>query len=83
MINLSIPSVYIKGYEKARAVNPQLAEKYIEQTTIGDPPADAIIDALALYDPGDRNRLIKAAMQQERGGGGGMRLGFSGIFSTA
>ena len=70
MINLSIPSVYIKGYEKARAVNPQLAEKYIEQTTIGDPPADAIIDALALYDPGDRNRLIKAAMQQERGGGG-------------
>ena len=65
MAELSIPSAYQEGFVIARAVNPELAEKYIEQTTIDDPLADAVIDALAAFDPGDANRFIKAAMQQD------------------
>lgn len=64
-----IPEVYCKGYEKARAVNPELAEKYIEQTTIDDPQADSVIDVLAAYSPGEVNRHIKSAMQQDGKGG--------------
>ena len=65
MADLSIPSAYQEGFLKARAENPELAIKYIEQTTIDDPLADAVIDALAAFDPGDANRLIKAAMEQD------------------
>lgn len=68
MAEFSIPSVYREGYEKARAANPELTEKYIEYTTVDDPLADAVIDALAAYDPGDANRIIKAAMQQDEKG---------------
>ena len=68
MTEFSIPSAYREGYEKARTVNPEFAEKYIEYTTVGDPFADDVIDALATYEPGDVNRVIKAAMQQDEKG---------------
>ncbi len=68
MTGFSIPSAYRDGYEKARTVNPEFAEQYIEYTTVDDPFADAVIDALATYDQGDVNRIIKAAMEQDEKG---------------
>ncbi len=65
MAELSIPTAYREGYERVRAVHPDLAAKYIEQTTIDDPFADAVIDALAAFAPEDANRFIKACMQQD------------------
>ena len=67
--NIVIPSAYRDGYEKARAVDPDLAEQYIRQTTASDGPADAVMDALAGFDTGEVNRLVQTCM---RGGGGGV-----------
>ena len=61
----NIPAIYLEGYERALKVNPELAELYIEQSIVDDPAADAVIEALAASDPGDANRLIKAAMQED------------------
>ena len=44
---MNVPSDYLPGYEKARAVDPDVASCYIEHTTIGDPEADELTEALA------------------------------------
>ena len=44
---LVVPSTYRAGYEKARAVNPDLARRYIEHTVMGDQAADAAVASLA------------------------------------
>jgi len=64
---IEYPSVYRRGYERARVNDPDLAEQYIRQTTVSDEPADAVMDALAPFDAGEVNRLVRAAME---GGGG-------------
>ena len=57
-----IPSDYIAGYERARAVNAELADKYVAHTLIGDPEADALIEELAPLGQLQSSRLINAAM---------------------
>lgn len=57
------PSAYIEGYKKARALDPDLASAYVEHTLIGDPPADAVMEALAEFDQEARHRLVNAAME--------------------
>ena len=37
---MDIPSDYEVGYPRARAVDPALADIYLEHTTIADPLAD-------------------------------------------
>ncbi len=61
---MSIPSDYTSGYEKARALNPELASRYIAHTVIGDPEADAVIEQLSTVDQRTARRLIQAAMDQ-------------------
>ena len=58
----SIPSDYIEGYKKARAVNAEIADKYVAHTMIGDPEADALIEELAPLGQAQSSRLINAAM---------------------
>ena len=65
MPELQIPSAYREGYEKARALNPELAEKYIERTTIGDPAADAVMDELAPLAAKDADRFIQAGIHED------------------
>ena len=65
MENLYIPAAYRKTYEKPHAENPHLAARYMEHTIVDDPVADAVMDALAGFDPRDVNRFIKAGMQQD------------------
>lgn len=42
-----IPACYVDGYEAARAIDPELAERYIRHTTQGDPPADRAVEQLS------------------------------------
>ena len=42
-----IPACYVHGYEAARARDPEMAERYIRYTTLGDPLADQAVEQLA------------------------------------
>ena len=37
---MRIPTDYTQGYEKARAISPDVADKYVKHTLIGDPLAE-------------------------------------------
>ncbi len=63
---MSIPTDYVAGFERARAVNPELAEKYVAHTTIGDPDADAMMDELAAFDAEEGFRFLQAGMDEEQ-----------------
>ena len=63
MNTIRVPSAYIEGYTKARALNPDLADAYVKHTLTGDPLADAAMEALAEFDQETRHRLIDAAME--------------------
>ena len=60
-----VPSDYRQGYERARAVSPDIADNYIAHTLIGDPLGEAMTADLAELSPTDSRRFIEAAMQQE------------------
>ena len=45
--SLGIPACYVDGYNAARALDPDLAERYIRYTTQGDPLADRAVEQLA------------------------------------
>ena len=62
---MRIPDIYRDGYDKARSLNPSLADTYMEHTMIGDPEADAVIEELAQFDQQEVHRLIHACMQQD------------------
>lgn len=65
MPRVELPSVYEAGYERARRLNPDSATKYIEHTIVGDPVADAVIEALAPFDVDQVHRFIHAGMEQD------------------
>ena len=65
---MNIPSDYKPGYEKARALDPDLAEAYVEHTLIGDPLADAAMESLAEFGQAESHRLINAGMEEDKGG---------------
>ncbi len=62
---MRIPTDYTQGYEKARAISPDVADKYIEHTLIGDPLAEEMSADLNEFDAADQNRLIEAAMNND------------------
>ena len=60
-----IPTVYRDGYERARADSPDGAANYVTHTLIGDPAADAVVEALAPFDQMQVHRFIQAGMERE------------------
>ena len=62
---MQIPSDYVDGYEKARALEPEIASNYVAHTMIGDPAADAAIEDLASLDRAEATLFINALMEQE------------------
>ncbi len=60
-----IPTDYLEGYEKARKIDSELADRYIAHTHIGDPLGEAMTDDLAELDTAEQWRLIHAAMDEE------------------
>ena len=62
---MRIPTDYTQGYEKARAISPDVADKYIEHTLIGDPLAEEMAADLNEFSAEDQSRLIEAAMNRD------------------
>lgn len=60
-----IPTVYRDGYERARAESPGGAANYVTHTRIGDPAADAVVEALAPFDQMQVHRFIQACMERQ------------------
>ena len=62
-----VPTDYKLGYERARAVSPELASKYIEHTQLGDPLAEEMAADLDELGSKESRRLIQTAMDRESG----------------
>ena len=62
---LKIPHDYVAGYEKARQIEPEIADNYVAYTTIGDPDADPVVDLLFSLPARERNRLVEGCMNQD------------------
>ena len=62
---MKIPTDYIEGYERARAVDPEFADNYIAHTHIGDPEADALVAVLAPLGQDESSRFIQAGIAQD------------------
>ncbi len=60
---MKIPSDYKAGYEKARAVAPEMADNYIAHTLIGDPEGDALMEELKDMGQHGSSRFISMAME--------------------
>lgn len=63
-----IPVEYQPGFRHAHTLNPDLADRYVKQTTMGDPVADAAVAAVAHYDEARIERLLRAGVEQDRAG---------------
>ena len=61
---MEIPSDYKTGYEKAKAVDPEMASNYVAHTMIGDPEADAAVEELSSLDQHDAARYIRAVVDE-------------------
>ncbi len=59
---MQIPSSYQTGYKEALLIDPGLAKTYIQHTLIGDPDADALINAISDIDHEEQGVFIKAGM---------------------
>ena len=62
---MDMPSDYEAGYAKARALDADLASRYIAHTTIGDPAADQLNDALSHLGREESTRILQLAMDAE------------------
>ena len=62
---VNIPTDYVPGYEKARAIAPAIADNYLAHTHIGDPLADTVAEDLAGFSTRETAGLIRAAMENE------------------
>ena len=64
---MRMPSAYAKGYERARALDPERARNYVAHTLIGDPEADGLLEELAPLGQGELGRLIQVGMDGDAG----------------
>lgn len=62
---LKTPVDYVPGYEKARLIDQDLADLYVAHTLIGDPPADALVEALTPLGAAAFHQLLTRAMSQD------------------
>ena len=62
---MKIPEAYRAGYGAARALDADLAAQYVGQTVVGDPEADAVVEALAPFDQAEVHRFIEAGMERQ------------------
>ena len=63
--HMNVPTDYVKGYEKARAVAPDIAADYVAHTLIGDPLGEGAVADLEEFSPEYQNRLTQAGMNNE------------------
>ena len=58
-----MPTDYLPGYEQARAIDPEMASRYVAHTLIGDPLAEAAVDDLAAVDRAEAARFMDLGMR--------------------
>ena len=68
LLTVKIPTAYRPGYQKARRSDPELADRYIEHTTKGDPLADAAVESMRGIRQERIHRLITAGMEEDEAG---------------
>ena len=61
-----IPTAYRRGHLAAASIDADLAGRYAEHMTIGDPLADAAVGSLVNVDPQEVHQLIQAGMDQDQ-----------------
>ena len=61
---LTIPGDYVSGYQRALRFDPELANNYIAHLHFGDPPADALCEALSDLPRTEGYRYIETGMNQ-------------------
>ena len=61
--SLKIPSAFVDGYEKARLIDSDLADRYVAHLWIGDPLADAVMRDLGELHGKEMARLIGGAIE--------------------
>ncbi|MYH41957.1 MAG: DUF2236 domain-containing protein [Chloroflexi bacterium] len=62
---MNVPTDYQDGYERARRVDAELAERYVAHTRVADPEADALMEELSTLEPEQAHRFLQAGMDQE------------------
>ena len=62
---LKVPEDYVEGYERARSIDECVADNYVAHAYIGDPPADALIEALSELPRAQGYRFIEAGVNQD------------------
>ena len=62
---MQVPAAYRPGLERARKLNSELADRYVQHAGMGDPLADAAVASLAGYGDGAIHRLLDAGMEQD------------------
>lgn len=63
---MTVPAAYRTGLEQARRRDRELAGLYLAHTTIGDPPADRAVAAIAQLPPGRAHDLLQRAIRPGR-----------------
>ena len=61
--DMKTPTDYLPGYQRARAVSPELADKYVAHTHVGDPIGDEMMADLDEMPRNRSRRLIHEAME--------------------
>jgi hypothetical protein len=65
---MKVPTDYNNpGYARACSLDPEMAENYVAHTVVGDPLADAAVEALSKLKRSESNRLISAYMSAPDG----------------
>jgi hypothetical protein len=65
---LVVPTAYRPGHESARRSDPELADRYCEHTMLGDPLAEAAVEAMAGMPQERIHQLITAGMDEDAAG---------------
>ena len=60
-----MPAVFRDGYERGRSIDRKLADDYVAYTMVGDPPADAVVAALAGLERSQAARFIQAGIEND------------------
>ncbi len=63
--SMNIPTDYEAGYARAQAVDPELATRYLEHTTIADPLADDLMARLEQLGPERSSEILHIAMDAD------------------
>jgi len=64
---MPIPTAYLPGHAKALLLDPEMAERYVRHTRLGDPLADAAMVALADVPGGQQSAWLRVGLEAGAG----------------